>query len=236
MVTSDGFVMIGKFEVSMERAVGWIASYTDADLNKTSVRPYAFPAYDQNNSVANQATVLVDADFLAPGLLNVPVKIRSFYALQRIRSELEAGLESPELAQPLAELGDARIGVLVGRLYSVLDDPEMKPVGVNATTLSKVLHRKRPASLALHDKWVRACYVGTDRAAQVPRAKHRSWAEYMTLVSRAMANDLRSQDRQFSGLQAVSKAAPRPHRPASTGHLGVERRPARHTMTESGSR
>jgi hypothetical protein len=69
-----------------------------------------------------------------------------------------------------------------------------------------VLHRKRPESLALHDRWVQACYLG-DRAP-VPRSKGRSWAEYMTLVSQAMATDLRDQADQFSTLQHASQAEP----------------------------
>jgi hypothetical protein len=69
-----------------------------------------------------------------------------------------------------------------------------------------MLHRKRPNSLALHDRWVQACYVG--EGAPVPRAETRSWAEYMTLVSQAMAADLRQQPEQFSTLRTVSKAEP----------------------------
>ena len=91
-------------------------------------------------------------------------------------------------------------------MYSLLDDPHTKPWGISGTTLSKVLHRKRPESLALHDRWVQACYLG--EGAPVPRARSRSWAGYMTLVGQAMARDLRTQPQQFSALQDVSKAQP----------------------------
>ncbi len=199
-------VRIGRFEVPIQRASDWIGRYTNAHENLTSAEPYAYPAYDQYNAVYNSATVLHDADFLAPTLLNVSVGIRSFYGLQRLRDRLQRLLEPNDLARPLAELADDRIADLVGSLYAVLDDPGTKPWGVNGTTLSKVLHRKRPTSLALHDKWVRVCYLGP--GAPVPRAKLRSWAEYMTLVSQAMASDLHNQPLQFSVLQLASKADP----------------------------
>ena len=190
----------------MDKAISWISSYTDGDANRHSTKPYAYPAYDCYNSPANDPAVLQDADLMAPGLLNVPVKIRSFYGLQGVRGELEAGLARSELARPLVELQDELIAELVGNLYAVLDDPAKRPPSVKATTLSKVLHRKRPNSLALHDKWVRACYVGSD--APVPRAKTRSWAAYMTAVSQAIARDLRQHERQFAQLQIASMAQP----------------------------
>jgi hypothetical protein len=198
-------VSIGKFEVPIDRAISWVSAYTDGDINRESAAPFAYPAYDRYNSNANDPAVLHDADLMAPGLLNVPIKIRSFYGLQSVRAELEAGLARAELAKPLADLDDDLIAELVGNLYAVLDNPDKKPWGVRETTLSKVLHRKRPASLALHDKWVQACYLGDDA---VPRVKGRSWAAYMAAVSQAMAKDLRDQERQFALLQTASNARP----------------------------
>jgi len=64
------------------------------------------------------------------------------------------------------------LGTHLHPLYAVLDGLAAKPWGVEGTTLSKVLHRKRPQSLVLHDRWVRACYVGGD--GPVPRAQERS--------------------------------------------------------------
>jgi hypothetical protein len=199
-------VRVGRFHVPFQKAIDWVAAYTDGEVNANSDSPYAYPAYDRFDADHNVPAVLSDADLLAPGLLNVPVGIRSFYALQRLRGSLEGRLANIELAQPLGDLPDERIAELVGGMYAVLDDSEAKPWGVNATTLSKVLHRKRPSSIALHDRWVRACYLGP--GAPVPRARVRSWATYMTLVSQAMAADLRSQPEQFARLQAASRAKP----------------------------
>jgi hypothetical protein len=135
--------------------------------------------------------------------LNVPVKIRSFYDLQRIRPQLEAGLANDDLGTPLAEIEDPdRIAAMVAPLYAVLDNPQTSPWNVQGTTLSKVLHRKRPESLVLHDIWVRACYVGDD--APVPRVKGRSWAEYMVAVSLAIGHDIRTQPAAFGTLDRAT--------------------------------
>ncbi|MGD1252690.1 DUF6308 family protein [Mycobacterium seoulense] len=97
---------------------------------------------------------------------------------------------------PLAEIDDPiRIATMVKPLYAVLDDPQTRPWNVSATTLSKVLHRKRPETLVLHDKWVKACYVGDNRPVQLIRG--RSWAEYMVAIICAIGEDLRTQPELF---------------------------------------
>jgi len=205
---SGDSVLVGKYEIALATAVEWVAAYTDAEANRVAANPYAYPAYDCFNGDAKAAHLLLDGDLLAPGLLNVPVSIRSFYGLQRVRDHLQSSLASDDLARPIADLSDAQIAELVGPFYAVLDDSATKPWGVNATILSKVIHRKRPQSLALHDRWVNACYVGD--GGPVPRAKAeaRSWREYMILVSQAMAADLRGQRDQYVELQLASRADP----------------------------
>lgn len=133
------------------------------------------------------------------------MKIRSYYDLQRIRPVLEAGLANDDLDLPLAEIEDAdRVAAMVKPLYAVLDDPKRKPWNVNATTLSKVLHRKRPQCLVLHDKWVHACYVGTN--GPVPRVNDRTWADYMTAVTLAIGEDIRTQPEAFKLLDAATSS------------------------------
>jgi hypothetical protein len=147
----------------------------------------------------------VNADLLAPVLLNVPVKIRSYYGLQRARPELEAGLANDDLGVPLAEIDDPeRVAAMVRPLYGVLDNPQRKPWNVNATTLSKVLHRKRPQSLVLHDKWVNACYVGGDGPVQ--RVRARSWADYMAEITIAIGSDIRNQREMFKLLDESTRS------------------------------
>ena len=138
-------------------------------------------------------------------LLNVRLSVRAFYGLQGIRGILESGLANEDLQQPLAAIDNPeRVAKMVKPLYGVLDDPKTKPWGVEGTTLSKVLHRKVPHSLVLHDRWVWACYVGD--SGPVPRAHDRSWADYMTAVTTAIGEDIRTQPEAFSQLDAATGA------------------------------
>jgi hypothetical protein len=198
--TTGEAVRVGAVTIPFETAQEWVGTYTTRDT--TGPQPYAYPAYDRYQRDDNQPHQLTDADLLAPGLLNVPVKIRSFYGLQRIRRELEKALAHPGLDAHLTDTDPTTIGPL----YEVLDDPDTKPWGVEGTTLSKILHRKRPHTLVLHDKWVRACYVGTTDEHPVPRVQQRSWADYMTLITSAIAEDLRTQTATFAALDALTPA------------------------------
>ncbi len=198
-------IRVGRVSIPLATAQKWIIDYTSPD-NVTAAKPYAYPAYDRYERERNDPRQLTDADLLVPALLNVPVKIRSFYGLQRIRPQLEAGLANDDLARPLATIDDLdRVADMVAPLYAVLDDPQTRPWNVQGTTLSKVLHRKRPESLVLHDIWVRACYVGHD--APVGYKKSRSWADYMVAITQAIGNDIRTQQSAF---ELLDKAASRP--------------------------
>lgn len=195
-------IRVGKVRINRDVAMDWVAEYTDAAENQVSDGPFAFPAYDRYDGGTNQPTKLTDADLLTSTLLNVPVKIRSFYALQAIRPGLEQALGNELLGRDLATLTDEEIADAIAPLYSVLDD--FHPWGVQETTLSKVLHRKRPRAVVLHDQWVRDCYLETER---VPRTRHRSSADYMVLISRAARDDLRDQSEVFAQLGTASAGA-----------------------------
>jgi len=211
-------VTIGSHHIPMATATSWVATYTDARINRHARSPFAYPAYDQYRAGDNHPSVLDDADLLAPALLNVTISIQSFYALQRHRHQLQDALAAEELSRPLAAFTDEQIGHHIGGIFGILDEGEpvleeadeatssMLP-GIGGTKLSKVLHRKRPSSIPLHDRWVWACYVG-ETGDPVPRVRQRTWREYMTLVAQAMARDLRDQPTQFDSLQAASKADP----------------------------
>lgn len=208
-------VRVGGVVVPLDTACAWVADYTDAEANRTGKYPYAYPAYDTyqggpgtDGSRSSGAStgdasrvVLSDGDLLAPVLLNVPVKIRTFYGLQRVRGQLEEALTHPDLEVPLESITDPeRVRAMVEPLYAVLDGQD-RPWRVKATTLSKVLHRKRPQSVVLHDKWVRACYVGDDRP--VPPADKRRWVQYMGEITIAIGNDLATQPEAFAAIEAA---------------------------------
>lgn len=194
---------IGGLQVPIGKAQAWVAAYTTSGLCRET--PYAYPAYDLYQGGSGLPDVLDDADLLAPVLLNVAISIRSFYALQLHRPQLQKALSREELETPLAHLTGDQIADLIGEAFAILDTPDALP-GIGATKLSKVVHRKRPAAIPLHDRWVRACYVG--EGFPVPRAKHRSYRTYMTLLAQAMRRDLREQPDQFAALRSASGAEP----------------------------
>ena len=204
MITDMGAaIQVGYMRIPLATALNWVREYTDIQRNTTEADPYAYPAYDRYEQDANDPRRVTDADLLAPTLLNVPPTIRAFYGLQRIRETLQEGLANEDLAAPLADINDPRhVEAMVRPLYAVLDDPRTRPAGVRATTLSKVLHRKRPQSLVLHDRWVRACYVGEGKP--VPAARDRSWGDYMVAVTIAIGEDIRHQAAGFEQLDAVT--------------------------------
>lgn len=191
-------VRVGRVKVPLGTAATWVVEYTDAAANLLSDRPYAFPAYDRYDGGSTDPGTLTDGDLLAPVLLNARVTARSFYGLQRFRGRLEEGLRNPALDGPLAATDPDKVAAAVRALYGVLDDTT-RPWGVEGTTLSKILHRKRPHSLVLYDRWVRSCYVGED--APVALAQRRSWADYMVLVTDAIRHDIASQPEVFARLR-----------------------------------
>lgn len=197
-------ITVGAVSIPMPQALEWVRTYTAGNVR--AANPFAYPAYDRFDAEGNDPTRLTDGDLLAPGMLNVPVKIDSFYDLTAVRGALEAALANDDLALPLAEVDDpVRVAQMIKPLYAVLDDPHTRPRGVQATTLSKVLHRKRPQSVVLHDRWVQACYAGPDR--QVAYDKKRSWSDYMVAITLAIQHDVKTQREAFALLDA---ATPRP--------------------------
>ncbi|WP_149480506.1 DUF6308 family protein [Mycolicibacterium sp. P1-18] len=195
-----GNIRIGGFAIPFSKAKSWVAEYTSSGT--TSDEPFAYPAYDCFEAGRNDPTQLTDADLLAPGLLNVPVKIRSYYDLQAVRDDLESALANEDLASPLVDIDDAdRVARMIKPLYSVLDGPR-RPWNVRATTLSKVLHRKRPESVVLHDRWIRACYAG--EKGPVGHDKDRSWSDYMVAMTLAMQHDMRTQRDTFALLDKAT--------------------------------
>lgn len=191
-----GPIRIGRLSLPRDEAASILAQYTNADANRRAAKPFAYPAYDRLDT-GSEPDRLNDGDLLAPQLLNVRVKVDAFYAMQGIRSTLESGLADARLEVPLAEHDNQTIEETVGRLYATLDNA--RPRGVRATTLSKVVHRKRPESLILHDRWVRACYLG-DGPRLVPRDRQRSWARYMIAMTKAVRDDLFRESDTFTAL------------------------------------
>lgn len=205
-------ISVGHVQIPLETAIKWVRLYTDEVENRSRLKPYAFPAYDRYNASQNDPARITDADLLAPALLNVGSSIRSYYGLQQIRPRLEDALGHDGLAQPLASIEDNRcIEALVKPLYEVLDDPKARPWGLRATTLSKILHRKRPQFLVLHDTWVKSCYFGPKKP--VLPVKGRSPSGYMVAITKAIGEDIRKQENLFEKLDEAS------HCPGELSHV-----------------
>lgn len=192
-----GDISIGQVSIPFDDALQWIREYTDP-VRSTSKNPFAYPAYDALDT-GSDVNHLNDGDLLACTLLNVRLSASAFYRFQSMRSDLQAGLASHHDA-PLVDLDSAEITAKVRALYDVLDADraEHGTRGQSGTTLSKILHRKHPESLPLHDKWVRQCYLGTEA---VPRVRTRSWADYMVLVTVGMKDDLLRHRSEFHALR-----------------------------------
>lgn len=202
-----------------------VGEYTDpAHLKDKS--PYAYPAYDEldTGSGANQ---LNDGDLLACTLLNVRLSTSAFYRFRDMRPDLEAALSATPDA-PLVNLDDESVSAKTRSLYAVLDADRSAhgARGQSGTTLSKILHRKRPESLPLHDKWVRECYLGTEA---VPRVRRRSWADYMVLVTLAMKQDLARHQEEIDPTSGRGPRRHTPDGPATPRHPRVDQQGRRLT-------
>lgn len=79
--------------------------------------------------------------------------------------------------------------------------------GARGTTLSKVLHRKRPSFIPLWDSNVEQVYQG-GTPAKVPRVKGRSWEVFMPLFGAAVQADLQREADFWSGIVAMAPGPP----------------------------
>lgn len=177
-------------ELEQLRVGGVVVSRSDAFAMArrylTERAGWSYPSYDGYQK-ASALGALVDGDFLAPALLNVPrISVRAYEGLQRVRPDLQAALDAVSPESQLEHAADKDLEHL-GRLFSVLDGAGVH--GVSATILAKILHRKRPGFIPLYDDQVRRVYQdGPD--APVPTLRGRSWREFMPLFASAVREDL----------------------------------------------
>lgn len=148
---------------------------------------WAYPSYD-GYDVGRAAGPLVDTDLLAPLLLNVNrISIRTYERLIEALPQLQDGLDRIPTDWPLADAGAEDLDRL-GVLFGVLDGAGIK--GVRATTLSKLLHRKRPGFIPLWDQNVRRVYIG-EADLQIRPVKGRSWQQLMPIFATKVQDDLK---------------------------------------------
>ena len=147
----------------------------------------------------------MDADFLAPVLLNVShLRVRTYAGLKRERDTLQQVLDALPPGLDLRTAGADDLQRL-GDLYSILDDAGVH--GAQGTVLAKVLHRKRPAFIPLYDEQVRGVYVGGSPAPVPEPSGYRSWRDFLILFASAVRDDLR---RESSFWESVASLAGEP--------------------------
>lgn len=172
----DLMVRVGGLEISAETALELVHKYIDGE-----VAPWAHRSYDVYTT-NNDSNRLADGDFLAPGLLGVPVDSPTFVHLRECRLNLEQFLaEIPDdvsLVDATEETLDA-----IGRPFGVIDDGLVS--GARGVILSKILHRKKPALVPIFDQFVWVVY----RTRTGEEAK-RSWPAFITTLATEMRSDL----------------------------------------------
>jgi hypothetical protein len=192
-------IRVGNCQRSWDETVQFAATYLGA-----SDAAWSYPAYD--GYMGEDATgPLTDADLLAPILLNVShLSVATFYRLQKETPRLQELLDqlSPDLSLVDATPADLE---LVGALFEGIDANRLR--GAKATTLSKILHRKRPALIPLQDAQVRRCYQDGPDAA-LPLVPGRTWEAFTTALATRIRKDLGDQYQAFEHLAELATSVP----------------------------
>lgn len=203
---------IGGREVTIETAALWISRYFDEAANREAAANrtdpvYAYPAYDRlaTGSGPNQ---LNDGDLLAPLVLNAGPTIEAMYSLQSVRATLELGLAAiPADLTLQTAVEQGWHAKLIGDLVGVLDPYGALP-GVQLTTLTKILHRKRPLLVPLFDDNVRRCYWTPKPRDGYPmtRVRNRPDSMFFPLFAGFIAADLARENEVWGELARLAPA------------------------------
>lgn len=189
---------VGGASVNFDEARDWATTYL-VRRPKTS----AYPAYDAYPGSCGKG---VDKqDLLAIALLNVSNNpIPAYYGLEGLLPPMNERLGHVELRGDLASAGSETIEAIVN-LFGILE--EYPTSYVRLTTLSKVLHRKRPELLPLFDKNIGYCYSECD-GAPVPYKDGRSYADYRRAWLLEVQEDLATQLPYWEEIAAIAPSPP----------------------------
>lgn len=194
-------LQIGGFQVEDDHAARIVSDYVHPQPGVIS----GFPYYDHFETSADPQTI-AEADLLAPNILNAPVRLREFAALNGVRDRLAALLTAIPIDADLADAQDSDLEVLTP-LFGVLD--ELRGTGVGAVKFTKVLHRKRPAFIPIMDTNVLWCYQHQPSASEsrVPPMRKRSWSAFAPLLAQAMRDDLTAAADTWKSLARLAEPA-----------------------------
>jgi hypothetical protein len=185
---------VGGASVEFDVAKAWATEYLVGRPGASS-----YPAYD--GYPGGCSDLVEKQDLLAVALLNVSNKpLKVYYGLESQLELINDRLLSPDLKGSLRDASAATLEAIAD-LFDVLEE---KPAdNVKLTTLSKVVHRKRPELLPLFDAKIRYCY--TDCAeAPVPPMKKRSKRDYRLAWLEALQRDLDGQHEQWEEIAAIA--------------------------------
>jgi hypothetical protein len=185
---------VGGASAAQDDATRFVRHY----LNTPSAR-WAYPAYD---GYPGGPTPDISAqDLFGPTLLNAGLRsLRSYYELLDALPELNRRLARIPRGADLADPSFDTTSVV--EVIGLLDDVEIH--GVRLTTLSKIIHRKRPAVFPLYDDHIRRCYQEIGDPPPVPVARGRSWRDFATTWIHAVGSDLSDQAESWSTLTRLT--------------------------------
>ncbi len=173
---------VGSELVPVSRAATYVRTYTTAGTATT----FGYPYYDRFD-LDGPSDRLTDGDLLTPTLLNAAPSLRAFRYLQELRDSLTPHLQAIQpVGLRLTESDDEDLDRLA-TLFDVL--PLKATGGVQGTTLSKVLHRKRPHFIPLYDSKVWVMYGGK-RSGRIPSDRRRSWGEFFRRLAEEIRSDI----------------------------------------------
>lgn len=188
---------VGGETVSFTEARDWATEYLVGRPGTS-----AYPAYDAYPGADMES--VGPQDLLAVALLNVSNKpLKVYYGLQGQVKLLNERLKHPELKGSLRD-ATQNTREAIADVFDVLE--EKRADNVRLTTLSKVLHRKRPDLLPLFDDKIRHCYTECPEAP-VPNVRKRSKRDYRLAWLAAVQHDL---DRQHDLWEEIAAIAPGP--------------------------
>lgn len=190
-------LLVGRHRIPFDTARDWVAEYTADGATR-----YGYPAYE-TYLASGRPKKLNDADLLAPNLLNAAPSLKAFYWLREQLPTLNTALAAiPETA----DIADTSLSLeLLDPLFAVLDDPGR--AGVGMTSLSKVLHRKRPGFIPLWDSKLRSCY-STGDDAPVRLVRNRAHGPLAVDIATAMRDDLTAAPDAWTRLAALPDNPP----------------------------
>lgn len=174
---------VGGATIDFDEAKSWAWTYLN-DRPGTS----AYPAYD--GYPGSPGDLVGAQDLLAVVLLNVannPVPV--YYGLESLTPSINERLQDSAVIGDLAVAGSDTLDAIV-RLFGVIETTPTKYVQL--TTLTKVLHRKRPRLIPLFDANIRYCYSEC-AGAPVPFEDGRTRAAYRLKWLQAVQKDLTNQ-------------------------------------------